>query len=224
MLAMTEQKAVLFHDVMAAGAGRARAHERRRRASQMRDHQALRRRLRAARRGPSGRAGRDPRPRSARTARASRRSCASWRAPSVRTPARWPSTAPPTDPRTPHDAREPGHPRRPPGVQPRPAAGVAENLLLGQLPDAGPGIVDWPAAHRAAGESLAEPGVRGRRHASARRPPGRLAAPDGGDRQGAARRPARGHPRRALGRALEPRAGTALQPILRAFRARPAAP
>ena len=67
----------------------------------------------------------------------------------------------PFQPRSPHDARTLGIRAVHQEFSLVPHLSVAENLLLGELPTRGRGIVDWPAAHRAAGQGLEALGFEG---------------------------------------------------------------
>jgi ribose transport system ATP-binding protein len=67
----------------------------------------------------------------------------------------------PYDPRTPHDAHTEGIRAVHQEFSLVPQLSVAENLLLGELPTLARGIVDWRAAHQAAGAGLAELGFEG---------------------------------------------------------------
>ena len=73
----------------------------------------------------------------------------------------------PYAPRSPHDARSLGIRAVHQEFSLVPHLSVAENLLLGELPTRARGIIDWPAAHRAAGESLAELGFEASTRTSA---------------------------------------------------------
>jgi ABC-type sugar transport system ATPase subunit len=65
------------------------------------------------------------------------------------------------EPRSPHDARVLGIRAVHQEFSLVPHLSVAENLLLGELPTRGPGIIDWRAARRVAASSLAELGFEG---------------------------------------------------------------
>ncbi len=107
-------------------------------------------------------------------------------------------------PRKPHDAREQGIRAVYQDFSLVPQLSVAENLLLGEMPTRGPGIVELGRRPPHGRRQPGSPGLRGHRHAPTGAPAGRLAATDGGDRQGHAGRAACRHPRRALGRPLKP--------------------
>ena len=64
-------------------------------------------------------------------------------------------------PRKPHDAREQGIRAVYQDFSLVPQLSVAENLLLGEMPTRGPGIVSWAAAHRTAAASLEALGFEG---------------------------------------------------------------
>lgn len=65
------------------------------------------------------------------------------------------------EPRSPHDARRLGIRAVHQEFSLVSHLSVAENLLLGELPTRGPGLIDWAAAHRIAAESLATLGFEG---------------------------------------------------------------
>jgi ABC-type sugar transport system ATPase subunit len=64
-------------------------------------------------------------------------------------------------PRSPHDARSLGIRAVHQEFSLVPHLSVAENLLLGEMPTRGPGIIDWRAAHAAASAGLAQLGFAG---------------------------------------------------------------
>jgi ABC-type sugar transport system ATPase subunit len=67
----------------------------------------------------------------------------------------------PYQPRSPHDARSLGIRAVHQEFSLVPHLSVAENLLLGELPTRGRGVIDWAAAHRVAAESMEELGFEG---------------------------------------------------------------
>ena len=178
-----------------------------------RHRQAVRRVAGAPRGGLLGASRARSTPWSVRTARASRPSCASSPASCRGMPARSPSTGSASNRDTPQVARRLGIRAVHQEFSLVPQLSVAENLLLGELPTRYRGIVDWPEAQReAAADARCAGFPRASTRRPARRPAGRLAATDGGDRQGPPGRAAGAHPRRALGRALERRSWSACSP------------
>ena len=90
---------------------------------------------------------------------------------------------------------------------------VAENIMLGRMPAAGPRWrVDWRAARGSRIGGLAGIRISRDRRPRPRLRPFRVAAADGRDRQGAGRTAARPHPRRTDCGALGQRKPIALRP------------